>query len=548
MKINFIENLKLSGKLTVIITVFIIGFLIFGGYSLYNLSIIKVNGPVYNQIIMQKDLLADVLPPPEYIIESYLTVLQLCIEDDSVEIDKLIKKGDVLKKDFEERHAYWVKSLAEGTGKNLLIKEAYDSAIKFYDIRDNEFIPAILQKDRKRFEYQLHHVLEPIYEKHRATIDKIVETANADSKNIEIKAKKIENRTNILLIVVAGVIILIVLLIAVYITKIITISLNVSKKYLGLVSKGDFREKIPVEHTITKDEFGEINKAIEVLQVTLKDMVTQISEASDQVAASSEELSKTAQNVAEGSQKQAASLEETSSAMEEMTTSVEQISSKTQNQAASVEEVSSSIEEMSSSIRKISELTGNMKTIDGSSKESALMAMKKIEESSNKIKNIISVISDIADQTNLLALNASIEAARAGDAGRGFAVVAKEISKLADKSASATKEIAELITETGKNVNNGVEMVKLVAQATEEQQSASKQIEDSIQNVNQMSQTIASIAEEQSGNTEEVSKKIENINTITQQTASSSEEMASSTEELSGQAEALKKLVAQFKI
>jgi methyl-accepting chemotaxis protein len=322
-----------------------------------------------------------------------------------------------------------------------------------------------------------------------------------------------------------------------------------------------------------------LNKSFEKMVSNLREMAIRIGDASDQVASSSEELSKTAQSLSEGSQKQASSLEESSAAMEEMAASVAQVSEKAQNQASSVEEVTSSMEEMSASLKNVSELAGSVKTgaetsvslsVEAEKTSSETMtAMKGIEESSNKIKNIIDVISDIADQTNLLALNASIEAARAGDAGRGFAVVAKEISKLADKSAEATKEIEDLINETGRTVDSGVEKVRSVdqsikkireaaqaaasfggtmSQASEEQLAAVRQITEAIQNVNTMSQNIAAAAEEQASTSVETGKTIEGVSTITQQNAASAEEMASSTEELSSLAENMKKLVSQFKV
>jgi methyl-accepting chemotaxis protein len=337
-----------------------------------------------------------------------------------------------------------------------------------------------------------------------------------------------------------------------------------------------------LSHTVTansRDEMGRLGNAFNHMTTRLNAMIRQVLDSSGQVAASSRQLSASSKSLAEGAQTQASTLEETAASMEELTTSVDQVSAHAQSQAAAVAEGSRIMEAVQ---KAIEDVTQNMAEIsrlaDGSVEDAQKGAqavnevtkgIKLIAESSEKIGGIVTVISDIAEQTNLLALNAAIEAARAGEHGRGFAVVADEVSKLADRSSSSTREIEALIRESVENVGRGVQMAAGSQGAMEQIRSASqkvkimiadltgsmsrqvgaiKELANALGTVSEMSQSISAATAEQSTNAKQVAKAVESVNELTQAAASSAEQMSSSTIQLSDMAVELQKMTAQFKI
>ncbi len=372
----------------------------------------------------------------------------------------------------------------------------------------------------------------------------------------------------------AGALLLGVLL-AVFLTRGITRPVRKAVRFAGLLSSCDFSGLLDLSQ---KDEMGVLASSLNDIAVRLRSMCVTIQESAEQVSASSEQIAASAQSLANGSQSQASALEQTSAAVQELAASVEQVAEHAQSQAASGEEGSSAMSQVRTSIDAISKNLSGIaslathsveKSVEGAQAvQKVVEAISRISGGSEKIAGIVNVISEIADQTNLLALNASIEAARAGEHGRGFAVVAEEVSKLADRSASSTKEIESLIRESVQSVSQGVQIAQSSHTAMDQIRDASQQvktmIEDlslslgqqidalkelvgAIQNISEMSQSISAATEEQTTNAKEVSKAVENVSELTQSTASAAEQMSAATEQLTGMATQLKTLVAGFK-
>jgi methyl-accepting chemotaxis protein len=247
----------------------------------------------------------------------------------------------------------------------------------------------------------------------------------------------------------------------------------------------------------------------------------------------------------------ATSAREVASASGEISGGSTDLSQRTEEQAASLEETSASMEEISATVKKNAEnaqqanqfAVGTREVADrgGAVVAQAVSAMARIEESSRKISDIISVIDEIARQTNLLALNAAVEAARAGEAGRGFAVVASEVRSLAQRSSQAAKDIKDLITNSSSQVQEGVELVNRAGDSLTE-------IVASIKKVAEIVSDIASASAEQSSGINQVNAALTQMDEVTQQNSALVEQNAASAKSLEQQSHAMDERVSFFRL
>src|ERR1051326_5398907 len=191
-----LSDIKVRTKLLVLCSIFVLGFVVIGAYSYNTLALVKVNGPYYQAISNGKDLIADILPPPEYIIEANLVDYQMQNEANPAKLDQLVRKSRSLKADYEARHVFWLKTLPEGSLKETMCVQSYQPAMAFFAIRDNQYIPALLHHDRARAASVLQGPLQQKYEEHRHAIDSVVTQATSyDNEQENQTALVIHGRT-----------------------------------------------------------------------------------------------------------------------------------------------------------------------------------------------------------------------------------------------------------------------------------------------------------------------------------------------------------------
>jgi hypothetical protein len=261
-------------------------------------------------------------------------------------------------------------------------------------------------------------------------------------------------------------------------------------------------------------QFGHSIKAQGIVMESLGSAAEQISSAATQVSGSSQAL-------ASGASEQAAAIEETSASIHEINTMAQR---NTENSSATAIMVSASSKDFAEATDSLADM---------------ISAMSAINTSSEEISRIVKVIDQIAFQTNILALNAAVEAARAGQAGQGFAVVADEVRSLAQRSAEAAKDTANLIEASISRSRNGMEKVERVATSVRSTAANSTRI-------HRLVEEIHSGSTEQSRGIEQVAQAIQQIETVTQRNAAASEETASAAEELTAQSESIREIVRKL--
>src|SRR6186713_2724735 len=285
--------------------------------------------------------------------------------------------------------------------------------------------------------------------------------------------------------------------------------------------EGDLSARIPIG-----GKTGEIEalcRGVNAMLDNTVDLVRRVQGAAAGVQTGAEEISRGNLNLSQRTEQQASSLEETASSMEEMTSTVRQ----TADNAGQANQLAMAARQQAEK--------------GGAVVNSAIAAMGGINAASKKIADIIGVIDEIAFQTNLLALNAAVEAARAGEQGRGFAVVATEVRNLAGRSATAAKEIKELIQDSVRKVGDGSLLVTQSGQTLE-------QIVLSVKKVSDIVAEIAAASREQSSGIEQVNKAVMQLDELTQQNAALVEEATAASQTMAEQAKGLNDSMQRFHV
>jgi len=373
---------------------------------------------------------------------------------------------------------------------------------------------------------------------------KWVVLAEIDKSEALAPADKLRN-VLILILILLGIT---VAIIAYFLSRGISNPINdlVSRTANMASGEADLTKRIQLNR---QDELGELgghfNRFIERLQKLINDVkqnTDAVSSGALQISSSTEEMAATIEEQSTQSQAVSTAMTQLAATSDDISRSIENTRESAEQAAQSTRAGGKVIQQTISSLKSIENQTGKLGEIIDS-----------LGQSTRKIGDIINVINDVADQTNLLALNAAIEAARAGDAGRGFAVVADEVRKLAERTAKATKEIEEIITQLQKEAENADKAMNETAKEVKKGTTLGEQslqildkIVTSSDGILNAAVSVASAITEENTTIEEVNNNIQGIAAASEESANAVQEVASTAEDLSRQADKLKHLVDQF--
>jgi methyl-accepting chemotaxis protein len=483
-----------------------LGAVVFTG--IYALSDVKVGGPLYDRIKLGNDLVADILPPPEYVIESYLEAT-LALNNPAglaSHRDRLTQ----LKKDYDERREFWSKSDLDPAIKAKLVQESHREVQRFWTAIEQVFLPALAKADTIAAA-KSYLEITAAYQAHRALIDEIVKKTNDDNAAIEAAATQRVGTFTFLLWSISGLVFLIIggglFGVGLGVIRPMTRMTGVMARLAG----GSLEIEIPSLNR--GDEVGAMARAVQIFRENAQ-RVQAMESAQAGLQLKAEEDRKAAMSrVADGFEQAigkivgavssasseielaAGSLTETAEATRESTAAA---ASASDLSSANVQSAAAASEEMASSVTEIGRQVQQSETITQAAVRQAEQTNARISElsqSAGRIGEVVKMIAAVAEQTNLLALNATIEAARAGEAGRGFAVVASEVKALAAQTAKATEEIGTQITQ--------------MQSATQQSVSAIKEIGVTIGRISEISTAIAAAVEEQGAATQEIARNVQ---------------------------------------
>jgi methyl-accepting chemotaxis protein len=504
----------------------VLGAVVLAGYlasllaSHYTLQALKVGGPTFNKIAMGKDLVADVLPPPAYLIEAYLEAT-MAIEDRletershaeaagaEHNLSEHAKRLKRLEADYDSRHAFWRQQTLAPALKAALLTASYEPGKRFWRILNDAFLPALERNDIAGAQ-RLYRQLSEAYHQHREAIDRVVELANADNDKTLAAAAQ-EEIFDVSATWTVGIVVLILVMGgALGVLLGIVRPVDRIRATMARLATGDHNLDIP--YVGRHDEIGEMARAVEVFRVNSRErerLERSAEESRAEAVARQQSLERhllvfkneISRNI-ELLVSEIAALRNASQALVVASSQASSEANASSNScgsaAASAQAVAAATEELNASIRELSSQAHHTSAIVVKAMEKTEASdsqVSKLTEAVQKIDSVVTLIRTIAAQTNLLALNATIESARAGEAGRGFAVVAAEVKALSEQTAKATEEIAQ--------------QIETVQETTGSAATAIREIGTQVGEIHHLATSVAAAVEEQHAATADIARNV----------------------------------------
>ncbi len=571
--IEFLKTLKIktlfsfsTGAILLIIT-------ILSSYNLWNSWLVKEkSNNIKDKIFQRFKLMSSIAKLSE---QNYSAYLQIVFINEPKLTEELFIK--VNKHTSQNTKSYQDLDKLIETEKGRMIFDSIMVARKSYR-QEIETALFILQVKKNRIEAEKHFYQNviPKYRIYRDEIKKFVEFQEEllNTRNDEINATLDSSFT---VNSISFILMLFVALAAGYYSSVTMISQiksvnEVAKK----LSEGNLSEKIESKNS---NEFGILQNSLEKTRTSLFDVVVSIQNLLLELNKKSLHLDRLSKVFSDTAQKQAASSEETSATIEELSSSFDSVVRSIQESNRSLQNIDKKSQNLSESLSKAnkglvevaqkSQKTNQTAESGRENIQKTNVSMKKILETSQKISDLIGIITEISDQTNLLALNAAIEAARAGESGRGFAVVATEVSKLAERTAVNVKDIKSLIQsvntaikEGDANVTNSSnffeEIIRSIQQITDDSMLVTNSIQKQFSNMDEIAKEINQVSSmymemegavlEQKEATYQMNEVAQGLTGDAQELSTSSEEIGIDSNEIKSLSESLAQRIQFFKI
>lgn len=430
------------------------------------------------------------------------------------ELDSITSSRELIQKNNQA-----LQNIVTDTQSKTLLANTLALQNKFMEQQDKvlEYIEMTMMDDAKKY---LTDDVMPDFIAYRNALAQLV---SYQARLLEAASEEAQSSylfTRNLIIGIGGIGLLLVGAIGLFMTRSITVPMQRAANIAEIVAQGDFTSEI---QSGSKDETGRLLSALQFMNISLHQTVDSVRQGANAMTASSQEVANGMRDLSERTDQQATALQTSATSIEQLTTMVK-------NNADSAQEVNA-----------LAISAAGIATEGGNAVAQVVNTMDTISASAKKIVDIISVIDGIAFQTNILALNAAVEAARAGEEGRGFAVVASEVRTLAQRSASAAKEIKALIDTSVENVDYGS---KLVNQAG----GTMREVVASIQRVADIIGEITVASREQSIGIEQINSAIADMDSATQQNATLVHQVSVAAQALQQQAGYLGQSVSVFKL